>query len=573
MGALAATGALVLGVGVSTLAAAPASATPVAAPAAPAKGWGGLAGASAPEVPAIDWQPCPDAEGVQCATVELPTDYDDPKAGTTTIALARIRATDPENRIGSVLFNPGGPGGSGVSTIKNNGAAFPDDLKSRFDLVGFDPRGTNASDPATCFPTAEAETEFFGTKVDPPFEGEPASEGAYLGRLGELAARCQVTAPDRFRHMSTANVARDMDVLRAAVGDEKLNFYGLSYGTIVGQTYARLFPENVRTLILDGNVDPTEYVGKNDRRPVGVRTGQDLSLDETFTEFLRLCAEGGQNCPINAVGEPKQVVDSLLARLLEGPITVEDESGQLDLTYDIIVATIVDVLYDPPKYADLAALLAALATTDTTAVDRGVAALGLQTRLRGEDYTSQGGNIGVLCSDTRPVGNPLAYPRFADQQDRKHGFLGRASVWKGLNNSAVCEFWADANRDQDAYLGNWKQTTDAEVLVLNPRYDPATAWQNAAPAAAKFRNAQVLTVQGWGHTTLSAGSSCSVAVWTQYLIDGAIPTDAPDTCPADVVPFQDAPATGEKQPDADDQDRAREREQQRELAPTPPPIG
>ncbi|MGL5910844.1 MAG: alpha/beta hydrolase, partial [Phycicoccus sp.] len=118
---LAATGALVLG----ALAAAPASAAPASAPATPAKGWGGLPGATAPEVPAVDWQPCPDAEGVQCATVELPTDYDDPKAGTTTIALARIPAADPENKIGSVLFNPGGPGGSGVSTIKNNGAAFP----------------------------------------------------------------------------------------------------------------------------------------------------------------------------------------------------------------------------------------------------------------------------------------------------------------------------------------------------------------------------------------------------------------------------------------------------------------
>ncbi|MGL4174525.1 MAG: alpha/beta fold hydrolase, partial [Dermatophilaceae bacterium] len=309
-----------LGLAVGALAVAPAS----AAPAAPATGWGGLAGASAPAVPTIDWQPCPDAAGVQCASVELPTDYDNPKAGTTTVALAKLPATDPDTTIGSILFNPGGPGGSGVSTIKNNGTAFPDDLRSRFDLVGFDPRGTNASDPATCFPTAEAEAEFFTTKVDPPFEGERLSEVTYLGRLGEIAARCQATSPDRFRHMSTANVARDMDVLRAAVGDEKLNFYGLSYGTIVGQTYARLFPDNVRTLILDGNVDPTEYVGKNDRRPIGVRTSQDLSLNETFTEFLRLCVEGGQNCPINAVGDPEQVVDGLLARLLEGPITVED---------------------------------------------------------------------------------------------------------------------------------------------------------------------------------------------------------------------------------------------------------
>ncbi|MGL4177859.1 MAG: alpha/beta fold hydrolase, partial [Dermatophilaceae bacterium] len=273
VGALAATGALVLGVG--ALAAVPARATPAAPKTL--SGWGGLPGASAPEVPAIDWQPCPDAEGVQCATVELPTDYDDPKAGTTTVALAKLPAADPDTKIGSVLFNPGGPGGSGVETIKNQGTGFPDDLKSRFDLVGFDPRGTNASDPATCFRTAEAEADFFTNTLDLPLEGESSGELEFTAQLGELAARCQATSPDRFRHMSTANVARDMDVLRAAVGDEKLNFYGLSYGTIVGQTYARLFPDNVRTLILDGNVDPTEYVGKNDRRPIGVRTDQGLS--------------------------------------------------------------------------------------------------------------------------------------------------------------------------------------------------------------------------------------------------------------------------------------------------------
>ncbi|MGL4176798.1 MAG: alpha/beta hydrolase, partial [Dermatophilaceae bacterium] len=342
---------------------------------------------------------------------------------------------------------------------------------------------------------------------------------------------------------------------------------------IVGQTYARLFPDNVRTLILDGNVDPTEYVGKNDRRPIGVRTDQGLSFSETFTEFLRLCADGGDTCALNAVGESEQVVDDLLGRLLESPITVEVEGERQTYTYDAVASAIGESLYDPATYADLANQLAELASSDPAVIGAGAAELRLQAELRDEDYASEGGNIGVLCSDTRPVGNPLAYPRFADQQDRKYGFLGRNAVWFGVGLDSVCEFWSDANRDQDAYLGNWNQTTNAQVLVLNPRYDPATAWQNAAPAAAKFRNAQVLTVQGWGHTTLSAGSSCSVAVWTQYLIDGAIPADAPATCPADQVPFQDPPATGKKQPDADDRSRDREREQLRELAPIPPPIG
>ncbi|MGL5864277.1 MAG: alpha/beta fold hydrolase [Dermatophilaceae bacterium] len=583
--------ALVGGVGVVGLAmayAAPASAVPAQAvsartpPAQPTTGWGGLAGASAPAVPTIAWKACPDAAGVKCATVEVPTDYDQPDAGTTTIALAKLPATDPNARIGSVLLNPGGPGGSGVEAITTWAADFPASVRSRFDLVGFDPRGTNASDPATCFPTAAAESEFFTNSFDIPYDGGSAAEATHLAQVDELGSRCQATSPERLRHMSTANVARDMDVLRQAVGDAKLNFYGISYGTVLGHTYARLFPKTVRTLVLDGNIDPAEYTGIGDPRPIGMRTGQGRSFSETFDEFLRLCADGGANCALTRLGEPTKVVGDLMNRLLEGPVTVQPDGAKLSFTYDSVVVAIAEALYEPTAYPGLAELLAGIASADPNAVDRGATSLGLLAGLGTEDYVSEGGNLGVLCADTRPEAGQTSYQRFADQQNDRYGFFGRVTVWRGFGSGSACESWSNANRDADAYLGDWNQTTDAPVLVLNARYDPATAWQNAAPAAARFRTAQVLTVQGWGHTTLSAGSSCSVAVWAQYLIDGAIPTDAPKVCPVDQVPFQDGPATSpqpgttnqraEEKP-TKEQRRDRERAPRRTVVPAPRPVG
>lgn len=533
-----AVGALALGLAIGIAAAAPAGAVSEGPRARQAStGWGGLATASAPAVPTIDWKPCgADRPGLDCATVELPTDYDDPDAGTTSVALVRVPAGDPGARIGTLFTNPGGPGGSGVSAIVAGGKALAARLDGRFDVLGFDPRGTNASDPATCFDSADEEQTFFQS-VSEPYTDDAVAELTYLGQVGELARRCQATSAERFRHMSTANVARDMDVLRQAVGDEKLSYYGVSYGTVLGQTYARLFPDRVRALALDGNVDPADYVGAGDRRPVGVRTNQGLSLAETFGEFLRLCTEGGENCALNAVGDPAEVVDEVLARARQEPIVVTVEGKPVPIAYNTVVLNIVSSLYDPGAYPAVAEFLAGLAVGDDAKVQGSELGRRGASLPLGQDYVSQGGNAGVLCADIEPMGSPIAYRQVADEQEATYGPFGRVVTWNGLNRSAVCEFWGDSARDRDAYRGDWNQPTDAEVLLLNPRFDPVTAWQNVGPAAAHFRNATVVTVQGWGHTAITAGSECAEAVVTAYLLAAKVPADAADTCPADAVPF------------------------------------
>ncbi len=271
-------------------------------------------------MPELDWRSCgAGREQFECANAEVPTDYDRPRGGTTTIALTRLPATDPTQRIGTLFVNPGGPGGSGVDFVQGFAPVFPAEIRARFDVLGFDPRGVARSDPATCFPTAEQEAAFLDRALLFPLT--PAEERRYTIEARMLGTACAATSPRRFRHISTANVARDMDLLRQAVGDRRLSYLGLSYGTYLGATYARLFPNRVRALVLDGTIDPREYAGTKDRGlPVGARIDQGQGGAEVFGEFLRRCAAvGPTRCSLAAVGDPATVARQTLDRLKTAP--------------------------------------------------------------------------------------------------------------------------------------------------------------------------------------------------------------------------------------------------------------
>src|SRR5690349_21028896 len=205
-------------------------------------------------VPQLAWASCGDDPALaafECATATVPTDHDEPDGATTTLALTRLPATDPANRIGSLFTNPGGPGGSGVDFVQSAGEfAWTPEVRARFDVIGFDPRGVGASDPTTCFPTQAREAAFLARqKVSFPYKAW--QENRFTLQSAKLGASCTATSGDRLAHMSTANVARDMDLLRQAVGDEQLSYVGYSYGTHLGATYAKLFPGKVRALVLD----------------------------------------------------------------------------------------------------------------------------------------------------------------------------------------------------------------------------------------------------------------------------------------------------------------------------------
>jgi pimeloyl-ACP methyl ester carboxylesterase len=207
-------------------------------------------------VPVLRWEPCgPEFPGAECALATVPLDYDRPNRGTTEIALARIPAADQENRIGTVFVNPGGPGGSGVDLVLDEfGAFLAAQLQGRFDVVGFDPRGVGASDPLHCFDSEDELIAFLESQ--PVFPYRHDQYRPFFDAYDALGAECLDDERRIGAHMNTADVARDLDLLRRAVGDRKLTYLGFSYGSYIGNTYANLFPRKVRALVIDGVLDP-----------------------------------------------------------------------------------------------------------------------------------------------------------------------------------------------------------------------------------------------------------------------------------------------------------------------------
>ena len=499
--------------------------------------------AAAAAVPKISWGSCgadPLLAAFQCASVEVPTDYDHPRGSTTTIALTRLPATDPAHRIGTLFTNPGGPGGSGVEFVQTAGeTAYTPEVRAKFDILGFDPRGVGQSDPATCFPTAAQENAVLAGL--PSFPVTSAEERQYTVANAKIGTSCVTTSPDRLTHYSTANVARDMDLLRQAVGDAKLSYVGYSYGTYLGATYAKLFPNKVRAFVQDGTLLPEWYSGSDgDTRPVGVRLRQGEGASETLAQFNLECKKAGPSrCALAQLGDPATVVEDLYERLKTKPVDlVLPDGSTLKVTYATAVQATFFSLYSPAGWPDLAVTLAQLSTAASkgqrsVSVAAGKLPQGLvEWNRRKEEYASLGTSM-QPCIESRQTGRPLAYPSYADAADRLAPHFGRFRAWVGQ----TCEFMPI--RDTDAFLGPWQLKVDSPVLVLGTRYDPATPYQATRPYAELYPDARVVTVNGWGHTTLGK-SACADATITAYLVNLTAPADG-TTCGQDRKPFDPLP--------------------------------
>ncbi|WP_286690246.1 MULTISPECIES: alpha/beta hydrolase [unclassified Aeromicrobium] len=483
--------------------------------------------------PTIDWQACDEGApaGFECASVQVPTDYDRPRGATTTVALTRLPASRPSSRKGSLFLNFGGPGGEGVSTLQQVfDVLVTPEVREHYDLVGFDPRGVGLSDPARCFDDADAEAA--ALEGLPAFPVTRSEERAFVRQTARISRACRAEAGDVIRHASTANVARDLELLRRAVGDDTLAYQGYSYGTYLGATYARLFPDRVGSMVLDGTVDVEAYSGANrDPRSVGARLAQGPAAEEVFDEFLEHCRLAGERCSLNALGDPAEVVDEVLERLRTRPVTIDVQGTPVEFTYPLAISSIFLQLYSPSAFSGLSDFLVLLAEGG------GEAPTTLQRQLAPtqERYTSLGSSLAQLCVDSRSVLPPAAYPALADREDRVAPRFGRFRSWVGVQCPQI------GLRDRDAFTGPWTQTTDATVLVIGTRFDPATPYANTRPFAEKFDDARVLTVEGYGHTTLAV-STCADAAIARYLVDGEAPRDR-STCEQDRAPFTDEPTT------------------------------
>jgi pimeloyl-ACP methyl ester carboxylesterase len=491
---------------------------------------------AAPPQPRISWSPCYKEFGLpfECGTVQVPLDHDQQGGAAISIAMVRLPAAVPAQRIGSLFFNPGGPGGSGVNLILGFAPFVPAELRASFDLVGFDPRGIARSTALRCFGNQRQWAPFFTTFAFPTTaEQEAIWEAADRFLVGE----CEQRGTRLIDHMSTADVARDLDLLRQAVGDERLSYVGYSYGSYLGVTYANLFPDSFRALVIDGVLDPVAWAtglpGQEDL-PFSTRLRSDAGAMATLGEFFRLCDAGGPNCAF-APGSAGRF-DALAQKLKTQPVVISLPGGAtLFFDYSILIANALGAMYDSfswPGFAQFLALLEAEASSS---------ALGAQLTASWEGQgliTKRGfpaypnlleGFPGVACSDTDNPDSYAAWSQAAADAQAQFGYFGPLWTWV----SSICAAWPGAQGDR--YTGPFTANTTNAVLVASTQFDPATRYEGAVTVAGLLPNSRLLTVHGWGHTTLFL-SQCADQAVAAYLLTGALPPQGL-VCEQDLVPF------------------------------------
>ena len=497
----------------------------------------------------IEWKPCePEAlEPVPpedrfrygCSTYSVPTDHDDASLGTIDIALMRRTVNRPETRIGSLFLNPGGPGGSGLAMPIGGDGMFEPSVLDRFDLVGFDPRGVGASSPLRCFTTEEeAEANHARQWVVPVTESQIAET---LGAFKDYGQICGSNAGTLIEHMSTKDVVRDLDLLRAAVGDETLNFVGFSYGTLIGATYANMFPGRTRALVLDGNVDPALRTADGLRYDSERAAGFEISLNAFFAE----CTNDAARCAFSD-GDPRTKFDELRNHLRDEAITLPD--GEV-VDLGGFTGKIAGALYAPAKFSGLAGDLQALYSVinpaawtpwPVTGKEDLPTLLGPQPDPRYDGppdtpYTADDSHYAVNCADKAFAHTQADVPGIAAEWERASPTFGRSQAF---GDPAACPEWPATK--PDAYGGPWDVTTEHPVLVLGNYYDPATRYEFARRMADQLGNARLVSADAHGHCILAKSAGID-ALTAAYLVDLEIPAPNQVFRP-DAKPFDPPPA-------------------------------
>jgi pimeloyl-ACP methyl ester carboxylesterase len=467
----------------------------------------------------LSWSSCRDTlartAGLQCASLGVPLDPAEPDGDTISIAVARARSTgSDEERIGSLVLNPGGPGGSGIEFLTSAAAAFPPELTDRFDLVSFDPRGVGESTPVRCIDDATKEEQLSGDlSPDTAEELEDA-----LDDQEEFLEGCQQNSGELIEHMSTADVAADMDLLRAALGEDRLNYLGYSYGTSIGAVYATLFPENVRTMVLDGSVSP--QASDEDQL-----LAQAQGFERTLANFVAAC-NASSDCAL--APDAQAAIDATRQQLETSPVEVETESGTRSLGPDLFDLAVATALYDTTLWGALA--------LSVDQVDSGGAAtlLSLVDRQTGRqpdgsyDNSSDAQTM-VSCSDS------AERPSVDEATATAQRILEQAPIFGGVTayGALGCLGWPTAANPLPELTGVGAPT----VLVVGTVGDPATPYEWSEQMAQALESAVLLTYEGDGHTAFLRGGPCIDDAVVAYLVDLTVPAEG-TRCPA-----QDTEAT------------------------------
>jgi pimeloyl-ACP methyl ester carboxylesterase len=389
-----------------------------------------------------------------------------------------------------------------------------------------------------CFDGIAERTAFFAAIPSVPIGADEVA--ARQRAAEELARRCGERNADVLPHLSTANVARDMDQLRQAVGDEQLTYAGSSYGTYLGATYANLFPDQIRAMVLDGVIDPPSYTSADQSYGdiVGPATNSFLRIlsdrgsAKALQEFFEECAAAGPDyCAFAAENADATRVkfDALMERLLAEPMVVQGPAGTLTVTYSLAVETVRGSLYAAPLWSGLGQGLQRLEERDAVGFLEATHSLGgppPTTYQNGQEATPASN-----CVDADSPRDPATFGEMVERAEERTPYFGAG--WAYLVEP--CLFWPA--RDDDRYEGPWNVPTSATILLISRVYDPATPHTSAVAASQTLANARLLTIDGWGHSYFEGGlSTCANEIMATYLIDLELPEPG-TTCPEDTPPF------------------------------------
>lgn len=443
-------------------------------------------GAFVPEP--IAWHNC--GGRLKCATLRVPLDYADPAGPTIELSLNELPARKSDARIGPLLVNPGGPGGSGLTFVAG-GIDLPATLLDRFDIVGFDPRGVGAS---TGLPCGDDTVPAFRRVDSTP--DTPEEQSALDAAAQAVADDCKTNAGDLLPHLGTDDVVRDIDTIRQALGEQQISFLGLSYGTLLGLRYAQLFPQGARAIAIDGVVDPTQDFETFLRQ-------QTIAFDKQIAAIFDACPAGGRSCP---PGGAAAAYDQLAQRVEAEPI--DAGNGNTLGPSELATAALI------PTYEPEAVTLFFRAITSALNGD-GSGMLQLAEAYEGSvKYTVY---AAVECVDSpHPIGS-AAYRAFAQELEALSPRFGGAIA----NELLPCAFWP---APVHSIVGPVTAPGAAPILVIGTTRDSATPFQQAVDVASTLQNGRLLTFDGDGHTSFGK-SRCVESDETAYFVDLQLPAE------------------------------------------------
>lgn len=449
----------------------------------------------------LSWTSCED--GMQCATAVAPLDWSRPASGDIEIALVRHKATGISE--GSLLVNPGGPGGSGYDFVAQSlDYATSPELQERFDIVGFDPRGVGRSSAVSCLAPAEMDSYLYDLAINE--RGSDAWISEVTQANLDFAAACLESSGSLLEFVDTESAARDLDMLRAALGDQQLNYLGYSYGTYLGAVYAELFPDKVGRLVLDGATDPAASVFE-------VNVAQAQGFESALRAYLTDCL-GSFECPFSGtVDEGMISIRALLDAVESEPLTASD--GR-QLGADSLLTAIIYPLYSPDSWEYLSQMLQSVIEGDADYAFQ--FADGYNGREPDGTYLDNSTEAfrAINCLD-------YSYNANVESMREQAAFLEQAAPTIGRYfgfGDISCDVWPFQTRGERVALD---ANGSNPILVVGTTNDPATPYQWAVNLAEQLDNAVLVTYVGEGHTAYNKSNSCVNDTVDAYLIDGVVP--------------------------------------------------